>query len=1058
MKRVRKYREEWEKIWPWLTKVEGEERAWCKVCQTAMGASVTKFKDHSNTYIHKKNSYLEEKGAKEGFIQGSRIGRLPNSAKGLQNVSKKNKSKPQKTIMPTFFDNYTPDPLAPISTDEVIAKSSTLSNDATSTVFSALDFKGIQVKVLDDVHDNVMPKQFLATDTQVLMQIPVIPICTLKANAQHLSWYQDMMSQALSSGLGYDAVWQCKGALFRVHKFVLAASSAELKNILPDNEEEIRICTPDLSRDMVEAMLLTMYTGQAVISWKLLQEINVGFKSIGFCGKNMAASPYDMSLSGPKIKIDYAAAKERLSKQDFTQIQLLPDKVSNSGLKFFNNFADNLSDIDNFMDTECLNDSTPDELVKIELEDDVSQDSQVFDVGQESKKTKLLRWEKRHGENVPLNNTMIQKDLDVLMDKTIVSQNELSRPDGKSKRDRLDYRETRVTYPVIRKNGVLSKKLPFDLFDSADVARKVKLICICPFCFKVFHDKDQLTDHRTIHHDDIGYNKGPSIRNWHNCIQGKYEYKCNKCDKSFKLQHLVWFVKHIKFCGVNDEKANEILHVGQTEEAIPPRSKDKKSASRPSATDKDVLHVLDRPHRKKMSQALLGKVQQLIWGCRKCYQVFDSEIGFKDHVQSNHNGKIEHGSSYDAETNEFICKVCNVYRTNKTVVTFIYHKSTCNVQSQGAVVLDDEEDFDEDTYDEYVDPWGIIFRPLKVNSRRANWICESLFDEIVDIIYPCHLCYTPFKSEEEIREHFRLMHPDNQNFIEDGIHYDKDKQVFVCPHCKLEVCKNQRNSIYFTYHMRKCNNQLFNVTRSCPTCNKSFSNFHTYVRHLQNKCGQTTSMCHICSMVFKTKEAMKTHVKYVHTSNLTRHKCTLCESTFKREADLKRHFTMHMGSQDWSCDKCGKAFTLKRHLQAHIKTHMTEAEKRHVCHLCGNRFARKEFLVDHMATHTSFRGFKCDICSTTVKTKTTLRTHRVRVHKLKGAIPPECILQPEPGVLEQLQLDNIIKSPLKKFKKKRNKLMPDLLSDDDMPTVHNSVAIKEEVLPLPELGEALELS
>ena len=24
MKRVRKYREEWEKIWPWLTKVEGE--------------------------------------------------------------------------------------------------------------------------------------------------------------------------------------------------------------------------------------------------------------------------------------------------------------------------------------------------------------------------------------------------------------------------------------------------------------------------------------------------------------------------------------------------------------------------------------------------------------------------------------------------------------------------------------------------------------------------------------------------------------------------------------------------------------------------------------------------------------------------------------------------------------------------------------------------------------------------------------------------------------------------------------------------------------------------
>ena len=60
------------------------------------------------------------------------------------------------------------------------------------------------------------------------MELPVIPMCTLKANAQHPNWYQQMMSYALSTGVGYDAVWQCEGALFRVHKFVLAAFSTEL--------------------------------------------------------------------------------------------------------------------------------------------------------------------------------------------------------------------------------------------------------------------------------------------------------------------------------------------------------------------------------------------------------------------------------------------------------------------------------------------------------------------------------------------------------------------------------------------------------------------------------------------------------------------------------------------------------------------------------------------------------------------------------------------------------------------------------------------------------------
>ncbi len=40
--------------------------------------------------------------------------------------------------------------------------------------------------------------------------------------------------------------------------------------------------------------------------------------------------------------------------------------------------------------------------------------------------------------------------------------------------------------------------------------------------------------------------------------------------------------------------------------------------------------------------------------------------------------------------------------------------------------MDDEEDVDEDTFDEFVDPWGIINMPIKVRISTV----------IIKILYP----------------------------------------------------------------------------------------------------------------------------------------------------------------------------------------------------------------------------------------------------------------------------------------------------------------------------------
>ena len=42
---------------------------------------------------------------------------------------------------------------------------------------------------------------------------------------------------------------------------------------------------------------------------------------------------------------------------------------------------------------------------------------------------------------------------------------------------------------------------------------------------------------------------------------------------------------------------------------------------------------------------------------------------------------------------------------------------TCIVQG-GGVPIDDEEDVDEDTNEDFVDPWGIVYKPLKVTFKK----------------------------------------------------------------------------------------------------------------------------------------------------------------------------------------------------------------------------------------------------------------------------------------------------------------------------------------------------
>ena len=161
-------------------------------------------------------------------------------------------------------------------------------------------------------------------------------------------------------------------------------------------------------------------------------------------------------------------------------------------------------------------------------------------------------------------------------------------------------------------------------------------------------------------------------------------FHCSKFNQNFELKHLVWFVKHYKFCGENNDKANAILHINDTEENFNEQKDDVKEETK----DMDVLIIKDNPRHKNMCQVILDKdISDEIWGCRKCYEAFGNEEEFQKHVDSLHEGQIEHGTLYDEETKTYGCQKCKVFKTNKNIVYFIYHLKQCSVESQVQISL-----------------------------------------------------------------------------------------------------------------------------------------------------------------------------------------------------------------------------------------------------------------------------------------------------------------------------------------------------------------------------------
>ncbi|KAL4720881.1 hypothetical protein ACJJTC_003015 [Scirpophaga incertulas] len=245
----------------------------------------------------------------------------------------------------------------------------------------------------------------------------------------------------------------------------------------------------------------------------------------------------------------------------------------------------------------------------------------------------------------------------------------------------------------------------------------------------------------------------------------------------------------------------------------------------------------------------------------------------------------------------------------------------------------------------------------------------------------CDFCGKAFSSRYSLRTHL---------FIHTN---EKPYKCSFCDYaCRDSSSLRKHHSTHLGLSMRY----------PCDQCPRRFDQkarlrTHVETAHLGIKHPKLT--CDLCKSEYKTRASLISHIKGVHerantcicgvcgkvvlnSANLAAHmlvhidirpfSCTYagCKKKFKDMAAVKKHAIIHYPDQYMVCQHCGRTFTRKHRLEAHLKRFRVETGCRSNNH---RRFYRK---IPKAKTRKAKSGpFICDTCGYKTNSKRRLVDH-----------------------------------------------------------------------------------
>ena len=172
----------------------------------------------------------------------------------------------------------------------------------------------------------------------------------------------------------------------------------------------------------------------------------------------------------------------------------------------------------------------------------------------------------------------------------------------------------------------------------------------------------------------------------------------------------------------------------------------------------------------------------------------------------------------------------------------------------------------------------------------------------------------------------------------------------------------------------------------CDICGKPTANAGNLKLHKQRKHGVTIPRrCHFCREVFDSTEELKNHKKRYYQGDFFKCPELNCPTKIKltNNAAFIDHLNRHWDRMDYSCEHCGKVFTVKAWLKSHMLSHADPTVKSYACHLCPKSYKHNNLLRTHLEVHVNSDRFKCEFCGKGFPFKNNLEEHKISHTKEK---------------------------------------------------------------------------